>query len=103
MCAQQCCRLALITAAQPRGLANHALSYCRYLMWSGTVQRSCITCIIVHYPIMASRDTRKNDILPLEWRYWGVKQAYSRLSTTHDHITDCNLDSVVYAGVCVVI
>ncbi len=33
----------------------------------------------------------------------GVDQAYSRLSTTHGHITDCKLDSVVYAGVCVVI
>ncbi len=33
---------------------------------------------------------------------WGVQdQAYSRLSTTHGHITDCKLDSVVYAGVCV--
>ncbi len=31
----------------------------------------------------------------------GVNQAYSRLSTTHSHITDCKLDSVVYAGVCV--
>ncbi len=31
---------------------------------------------------------------------WGMKQAYSRLSTTHGHITDCKLDSVVYAGVC---
>ncbi len=30
-------------------------------------------------------------------------EAYSRLSTTHGHITDCKLDSVVYAGVCVVI
>ena len=29
----------------------------------------------------------------------GVNQAYSRLSTTHDHITDRKLDSVVYAGV----
>ncbi len=33
----------------------------------------------------------------------GENQAYSRLSTTHGHITDCKLDSVVYAGVCVVI
>ena len=32
-----------------------------------------------------------------------MNQAYSRLSTTHDHITDCKLDSVVYAGVSVVI
>ncbi len=32
----------------------------------------------------------------------GGTQAYSRLSTTHGHITDCKLDSVVYAGVCVV-
>ncbi len=32
-----------------------------------------------------------------------VNQAYSRLSTTHGHITDYKLDSVVYAGVCVVI
>ncbi len=32
-----------------------------------------------------------------------VNQAYSRLSTTHGHITDCKLDSVVFAGVCVVI
>ncbi len=31
----------------------------------------------------------------------GVNQAYSRLSTTHGHITNCKLDSVVYAGVCV--
>ncbi len=30
----------------------------------------------------------------------GVNQAYSRLSTTHGHITEV---SVVYAGVCVVI
>ncbi len=27
----------------------------------------------------------------------GVNQAYSRLSTTRGHITDCKLDSVVYA------
>ena len=33
----------------------------------------------------------------------GGNQAYSRLSTTHGHITDWKLDSVVYAGVCVVI
>ncbi len=33
----------------------------------------------------------------------GVIQAYSWLSTTHSHITDCKLNSVVYAGVCVVI
>ena len=33
----------------------------------------------------------------------GGNQAYSRLSTTHGHITDCKLDSVVYAGVRVVI
>ncbi len=33
----------------------------------------------------------------------GLNQAYSQLSTTHGHITDCKLDSVVYAGVCVVI
>ncbi len=33
----------------------------------------------------------------------GGNQAYSRLSTTHGHITDCKLDSVVYVGVCVVI
>ncbi len=32
-----------------------------------------------------------------------MNQAYSRLSTTHGHITDCKLDSVVYASVCVVI
>ncbi len=30
-----------------------------------------------------------------------VNQAYSRLSTTHGYITDCKLDSVVCAGVCV--
>ncbi len=30
--------------------------------------------------------------------WWWVNQAYSRLSTTHGHITDCKLDSVVYAG-----
>ncbi len=27
-----------------------------------------------------------------------MNQAYSRLSTTHGHITDCKLDSVVYVG-----
>ncbi len=32
-----------------------------------------------------------------------MNQAYIRLSTTHGHITDCKLDSVVYAGVSVVI
>ncbi len=32
-----------------------------------------------------------------------MNQAYSRLSTTHGHITDCKLDSVVYVSVCVVI
>ncbi len=30
-----------------------------------------------------------------------VNEAYNRLSTTHGHITDCKLDSVVYADVCV--
>ncbi len=30
-------------------------------------------------------------------------QAYSRLSTIHGHITDCKLDSVMYAGVWAVI
>ncbi len=29
-----------------------------------------------------------------------MNQAYSRLSTTHGHITDCKLDSVVYADLC---
>ncbi len=33
----------------------------------------------------------------------GVNQAYSRRSTTHGHITDCKLDSLVYAVVSVVI
>ncbi len=33
----------------------------------------------------------------------GVNQAYNRLSTTHGHITDSKLDSVVYAGVGVAI
>ena len=32
-----------------------------------------------------------------------MNQAYSRLSATHGHITDCQLDSVVYVGVSVVI
>ncbi len=31
----------------------------------------------------------------------GRGQVYSRLSTTRGHITDCKLDSVVYAGACV--
>ncbi len=39
------------------------------------------------------------DVLIEFLRY--VNQAYSRLSTTHGHITDCKVDSVVYAGVCV--
>ena len=29
----------------------------------------------------------------------GGNQAYSRISTTHGHISDCKLDSVVHAGV----
>ncbi len=33
----------------------------------------------------------------------GEESGYSGLSTTHGHITDCKLDSVVYADVCVVI
>ncbi len=33
----------------------------------------------------------------------GGNQAYSLLSTTHGHITNCKMDSVVYAGVCMVI
>ncbi len=32
----------------------------------------------------------------------GVNTAYNQLSTTHGHITDCKLDSVVHAGVGVV-
>ncbi len=32
-----------------------------------------------------------------------MNQAYSRLSITHGHVTDCKLDSVVYAGVCVLV
>ena len=42
---------------------------------------------------MAGEDTQT--------RLMGVDQAYSRLSTTHGYITDCKLDLVVYAGVCV--
>ncbi len=41
--------------------------------------------------------------LPMELVGGWVNQAYNRLSTTHGHITDCKLDSVVYVGVCVVI
>ncbi len=33
----------------------------------------------------------------------GGYEAYSRLSSTQGHVTDCKLDSVVYAGVVVVI
>ncbi len=33
----------------------------------------------------------------------GGIQTYSWLSTPHGHISDCKLDSVVYAGVCVVL
>ncbi len=40
-------------------------------------------------------------VLKFWWMHWGGDQAYSRLSTTHGHITDCKLDSVVYADVCV--
>ncbi len=32
-----------------------------------------------------------------------MNQAYSGLATTHSHITDYKLDSVVYAGIGVVI
>ena len=37
------------------------------------------------------------------WGGGGVNQAYSRLSTTHGNITECKLDSMMYAGICVVI
>ena len=32
-------------------------------------------------------------------RVGGVSQAYNWLSTTHTHITDCKLDSLVHASV----
>ncbi len=48
------------------------------------------------------RDTRCHRIGSMVHR-GGGDQAYSRLSTTHGHITDCQLDSVVYAGACEVI
>ncbi len=47
--------------------------------------------------------TRISDIVPFPGIGGWVNQAYSRLSTTHGHITHCKLDSVVYVGVCVVI
>ncbi len=40
-------------------------------------------------------------VLRIQWVGW-MNQAYSRLSTTHGHITDCKLYSVAYAGVYVV-
>ncbi len=46
--------------------------------------------------IQAVRDSAEAFRLGGGW----VNQAYSRLSTTPDHITDCKLDSVVYAGAC---
>ncbi len=47
-----------------------------------------------------STDSELDDTL--DWGGGGIK-TYSRLSTTHGYITDCKLDSVVYAGVGVVI
>ncbi len=46
-----------------------------------------------------------NSICTLETarREGGGGQAYSLLPTTHGHMTDCKLDSVVYAGVSVVL
>ncbi len=58
---------------------------------------------VIHSP---SRDwwhkghTRARLLLVVVVVVCGGYQAYSRLSTTHGHITDCKLDSVVYAGVC---
>ncbi len=44
---------------------------------------------------LLNSDTRTAD---RGWRCVCVNQAYSRLSATHGHITDCKLDSVVHAG-----
>ncbi len=52
------------------------------------------------YSSVCTRRSLKAQRDCLGWVGW-VNQAYSRLSTTHGHITDCKLDSVVYAGVCV--
>ena len=53
-----------------------------------------------------NRATKKVDSTrtPFKFEGGGVKQAYvySQLSNNHGHITDCKLDSVVYAGVCVI-
>ncbi len=50
-----------------------------------------ILCFLVSFEARVSRLT--------ELGGGGWNQAYSRLSTTHGHITDCKLDSVVCAGV----
>ncbi len=47
----------------------------------------------INYVYIKSRRCKKEKLLG--------DQAYSRLSTTHGHITDCKLGSVVYVGVCV--
>ncbi len=41
--------------------------------------------------------------IPGKSLWGGGNQAYSRLLNIHGYITDCRLDSVVFAGVCVVI
>ncbi len=93
----------------------------RQLHWLGITVSSGYSCVIVNIsPCNCCHSPLQNK---LHWRVirflgyvgyrlathdgsfslggWGVNQAYSRLSTTHGHITDCKLDSVVYAGVCV--
>ncbi len=60
-----------------------------------------IPCPIFRWPIhctsLPSRMRRRKVINTVILGGW-VNQAYSRLSTTHGHITDCKLDSVVYAS-----
>ncbi len=61
--------------------------------------RACIACMYMYV------SSASMYVYIRRQQHWGggVNQAYSRLSTTHGHITDCKLDSGVYAGVCVVI
>ncbi len=59
------------------------------------------TELLYIYGLCGKMSTIVKDKLHCSTSIEGVNQAYSRLLTTHGHITDCKLDSVMYAGVCV--
>ena len=73
----------------------HSLEW-SYKTGRGAASKKKKVAAYVLTPVRFSNSTCRN----IDWGVGGG-QAYNRLSTTHGHITDCKLDSMVYAGVCV--